>query len=85
MTHEEETRNFLERPISDDAGDGLGFDDTFDDDYEDFEDDQQEGCCECGGEGFIVDDCFEDTCCCADPETEHGIIPCPHCNAGGSR
>lgn len=39
--------------------------------------------CECGGEGWIVDDCFEDTCCCADPESEHGLIPCPNCNPRG--
>lgn len=46
-------------------------------------DDTEEDCYECGGEGFIVDDCFEDTCCCADPDTEHGIIPCPQCNPRG--
>jgi hypothetical protein len=38
-----------------------------------------EDCYECGGEGYIVADCFEDTCCCADPESEHGLIPCPLC------
>lgn len=48
------------------------------DDHEPFDDDEE--CYECGGEGFVVDDCFEDTCCCADPETEHGIIPCPNCS-----
>ncbi len=50
-----------------------------DDDYEDDE------YCECGGDGWIVDDCFEDTCCCADPDTQHDIIPCPNCNPGGTR
>ena len=30
-------------------------------------------CPTCGGEGEILQDCFEDTCCCADPE-EHGYI-----------
>lgn len=49
-----------------------------DDDFEDHED-----CYECGGEGWIVGDCFEDACCCADPETDHDIIPCPNCNPTG--
>ena len=39
----------------------------------------EEDCPECGGEGFIEDECFEDTCCCADPATEHGLITCPMC------
>lgn len=43
------------------------------------EDSADEECYECGGEGFVLDDCFEDTCCCADPETEHDVIPCPVC------
>lgn len=42
-------------------------------------DDYESECPECDGEGFVVAPCFEDTCCCADPETEHGIIPCPLC------
>lgn len=41
------------------------------------------GCCECGGEGYIVNDCFEDTCCCADPELEHGVRTCPACHGRG--
>ena len=48
------------------------------DDY--YEDDE---CPECGGDGWVTADCFEDTCCCADPETEHGIEPCPLCNPTG--
>jgi len=47
------------------------------DDYLFLEDDE---CDLCGGEGFIEGECFEDTCCCADPEDEHGLIPCPQCN-----
>lgn len=39
-------------------------------------DDYEGECPECGGEGFIEDDCFEDTCCCADP---HDIVPCKTC------
>ena len=37
-------------------------------------------CDECVGEGFVVADCFEDTCCCADPEIDHGVIRCPKCH-----
>ena len=45
----------------------------------DLKDFDSEDCYECGGEGYIVADCFEDSCCCADPELEHGLIPCPVC------
>ena len=44
------------------------------------EDFQGEACCECGGIGWVTADCFEDTCCCEDPETEHGTVPCPACH-----
>lgn len=40
---------------------------------------EDEDCYECGGEGFVVADCFEDSCCCEDPELQHGLIPCPVC------
>lgn len=40
-------------------------------------------CSRCDGEGWILGDCFEDTCCCEDPETEHDMIPCNLCNPGG--
>jgi hypothetical protein len=43
--------------------------------YDEFDD----GCYECGGEGYVLADCFEDTCCCADPESQHGYIVCPVC------
>lgn len=36
-------------------------------------------------DGWILNDCFEDTCCCADPDSEHGFRPCPGCNAEGKR
>ena len=52
---------------------------TWDTQY--YEDEKE--CGECGGEGWITGDCFEDTCCCADPEAEHGVIPCPLCNPEG--
>ncbi len=42
-----------------------------------------EGCYECGGEGWIIADCDEDCCCCADPGLDHGVIPCPVCNPEG--
>ncbi len=41
--------------------------------------DEDEECYECGGEGFVVAECFEDTCCCADPHTQHGLVSCPLC------
>ena len=44
-----------------------------------------DGCYECGGEGWVTADCFEDTCCCVDPELEHGVEPCPLCNPKGTR
>lgn len=43
-------------------------------------DEDDDGCPYCDGDGFVVADCFEDTCCCAEPELEHDIIPCQHCN-----
>ena len=47
----------------------------------DYEDDGEgcDQCGDCGGEGWVLADCFEDTCCCADPESQHGIERC-HCN-----
>jgi hypothetical protein len=39
-------------------------------------------CWECE-DGYILADCFEDTCCCADPEEEHDIIPCRTCGGRG--
>jgi hypothetical protein len=42
-------------------------------------------CGECDGDGYVTADCFEDTCCCADPEAEHGVEPCPICNPDGTR
>lgn len=50
--------------------------------YEEMTDSDE--CAECDGSGWIEDDCFEDTCCCADPVTEHGIIHCPMCNPKGN-
>lgn len=46
-----------------------------------FEDDDY--CGECGGEGYVLRRCFEDTCCCADPELEHGFAVCPVCEGKG--
>lgn len=44
----------------------------------------EDDCEECGGEGVILNDCFEDTCCCADPEEEHGYRDCPLCQPHGN-
>lgn len=38
-----------------------------------------ETCSRCDGEGYVVADCVEDSCCCEDPDVEHGSIPCPLC------
>jgi hypothetical protein len=46
-----------------------------------FEDDDV--CVECDGEGYVLNDCFEDTCCCEDPEMEHGYGTCPSCGGRG--
>ena len=45
--------------------------------------DEEDECPRCGGEGYIEDDCFEDTCCCADPASSHGIVKCPTCQGTG--
>lgn len=39
-------------------------------------------CYECGGDGVVLDDCFDDTCCCADPE-DHGYVRCHVCGGKG--
>lgn len=44
-----------------------------------FEPDWLDVCADCDGEGYALADCFEDTCCCANPELEHGMIRCPTC------
>jgi hypothetical protein len=41
--------------------------------------DEDDECYECGGEGIVLRDCFEDTCCCADPDLQHGYELCPVC------
>lgn len=51
-----------------------------DDTRNDFDDDE---CPQCGGEGYVDNECFEDTCCCADPIKEHGFRPCPLCGGLG--
>ena len=43
---------------------------------------EMDGCWNCGGDGYVLADCFEDTCCCADPELEHDLIPCQYCTDG---
>lgn len=43
--------------------------------------DALEACFACGGEGEYHD-CGEDTCCCADPETQD-MYPCEECGGTG--
>ena len=40
-------------------------------------------CPHCGGEGYVLGDCFEDTCCCADPDTAHDTVACEYCEGAG--
>jgi hypothetical protein len=48
------------------------------DELDDFDGTEKE-CPECGGEGWVEGDCFEDTCCCADPASSHGLVKCSLC------
>jgi hypothetical protein len=34
----------------------------------------------CGGDGYFEHDCFDDSCCCLDPEDD----TCHYCDGGGS-
>ena len=46
----------------------------------DFSDSYEEDeCYECHGDGVVFAECFEDSCCCANPEQDHNVIPCPVC------
>ena len=40
-------------------------------------------CWNCGGDGVYLADCFEDSCCCGDPETEHDTVLCNMCSGKG--
>jgi hypothetical protein len=44
---------------------------------------EDEDCGTCGGEGYITNVCFEDTCCCANSDIDHGLIRCPDCSGTG--
>lgn len=46
-------------------------------------DGERHECWSCGGEGYVLDDCFEDSCCCADPETDHDTVACEQCSGAG--
>jgi hypothetical protein len=50
-----------------------------------YDEEDDELCGECGGDGWVAADCFEDACCCLDPETQHGMEPCPNCNPRGDQ
>jgi len=45
--------------------------------------DIDEPCYECGGSGYVEGDCFQYTCCCADPVASHGLVRCPVCRGRG--
>jgi hypothetical protein len=47
--------------------------------------DAYDGCYECSDVGFVTAECFEDTCCCADPDEAHGLIVCHVCRGGEQR
>ena len=40
---------------------------------------EYDSCPQCDDEGYVVAECFEDTCNCLDPELEHDLIPCSLC------
>lgn len=40
---------------------------------------EEQDCWKCGGDGYIPHDCFEDTCCCLDPDDDI----CDICNGEG--
>ena len=40
-------------------------------------------CWNCGGEGAVENSCLEDSCCCVDPEEEHGSSICGACQGTG--
>lgn len=42
-----------------------------------------EDCWDCGGDGYLLDDCGEDSCACAQPELDHDLIMCPTCRGTG--
>ena len=47
-------------------------------------DGQWHPCFDCEDSGYVLGDCFEDTCACAEPELEHDMIRCETClGAGG--
>lgn len=57
-----------------------GLDEYLTTDVNNYDPDPDEECYQCGGEGWITGECFEDTCCCANPEEDHDMIPCPVCS-----
>jgi hypothetical protein len=40
-------------------------------------------CWQCGGTGLRVGQCIESSCCCLDPEEEHGTFECDICGGSG--
>jgi hypothetical protein len=51
--------------------------------HDDSCDGERHECHACGGAGYVLADCFEDTCPCADPETQHDLVACETCHGAG--
>lgn len=49
----------------------------------DLDEDDTDECPFCGGDGYVLDDCFDDACCCIDPETQHDLVECNVCSVVG--
>jgi hypothetical protein len=43
----------------------------------------RELCEDCGGDGYVEAGCFEDSCCCANPEVDHDYETCHACAGSG--
>ena len=60
---------------------GEQYDDTLDERDEDGPEDDE--CWDCGGDGYILAYCGEDSCCCAEPDMDHDLIMCRTCRGKG--
>lgn len=69
--------------LGDRLGNGVGSDMSEDRPCGNECDGERHECTSCGGAGGVLDDCFEDSCCCADPETQHGVVACENCSGAG--
>ncbi len=62
--------------------DEIDDDEDYPEDLDDY-DDEDEECYDCGGEGYLLGDCGEDSCYCANPETQHPQVLCLTCRGMG--